>query len=79
MYMSDIVIILCSLSLNFQEDGVTLPKALQAFETTLLMLTSMHTTPGESLEGFLRDSADGQYHAVQLQECSQESRESFDR
>lgn len=43
------------------------------------MLTSMHTTPGESLEGFLQDSADGQYHAVQLEGCSQESRESFNR
>ncbi|KAJ8405256.1 hypothetical protein AAFF_G00322470 [Aldrovandia affinis] len=68
-----------NLSLKLQEDGVTLPKALQAFETALLMLTSMHSTAGESLEGFLQDSAEGQFHAMQLQSFSQESRDRFDR
>ncbi|KAJ8399635.1 hypothetical protein AAFF_G00410460 [Aldrovandia affinis] len=41
--------------------------------------TSMHSTAGESLEGFLQDSAEGQFHAVQLQSFSQESRDRFDR
>ena len=40
---------------------------------TLLMVTSMHTTAGESLETFLQESAEGQFHAVQLQSFSQES------
>lgn len=74
-----ICFILCSLSLKFQEDGVTLPKALLAFETAVLMLTSMHTVPGESLEGFLKESAGGQFQAVQLQKFRSESRNRFDR
>ncbi|KAJ8417400.1 hypothetical protein AAFF_G00286270 [Aldrovandia affinis] len=77
--VQDILKVLSCLSLKLQEDGITLPKALQAFETALLMLTSLHSTAGESLEGFLQGPAEGQFHAVQLQSFSQESRDRFDR
>ncbi|KAJ8270453.1 hypothetical protein GJAV_G00114860 [Gymnothorax javanicus] len=43
------------------------------------MLTSMHSTAGESLEGFPQESAEGQFHAVQLESFSHESRDRFDR
>ncbi|KAL0993799.1 hypothetical protein UPYG_G00114090 [Umbra pygmaea] len=76
--VQDILKVLSCLSLKFQEDGVTL-KALLAFETAVLMLTNIHTAHGEILEGFLKESAGGQFHAVQLQNFCSESRDRFDR
>lgn len=69
----------CSLSLKLQEDGVTLPSAVHAFETALLSLTSMAMTPGEFLERFLEDTEDGQFHSVPLLNLSRDSRDRFDR
>ncbi|KAJ8332532.1 hypothetical protein SKAU_G00423210 [Synaphobranchus kaupii] len=71
--------VLSCLSLKLQEDGVTLPSALHAFETALLLLTSMATTPGECLERFLEDTEDEHFHSVPLHNCSQESRDGFAR
>ncbi|CAL8295850.1 unnamed protein product [Merluccius merluccius] len=73
--VQDSLHVLSCLSLKLQEDGVTLPSALHAFETALLSLTSMATSPAEFLEHFLEDTEDGQFHSVPLLNFSQESRD----
>ncbi|TKS72003.1 Zinc finger protein 862 [Collichthys lucidus] len=55
-----------SLSLKLQEDGLTLPESLHAFETAVLKLIAMETEPGEHVEGFLAQTGEGSFHNVQL-------------
>lgn len=65
--------------MRLQKDGRTLPRALAAFETALLVLTSMQTTPGENLGKFLEERLDGKFHTVELLHYNQETRNRFDR
>ncbi|KAL1248507.1 hypothetical protein QQF64_021825 [Cirrhinus molitorella] len=56
--VQDILSILSCLSLKLQEDGLTLPQALQAFEVAVLRIVSVQTTTGEKLELFLDHTKD---------------------
>ena len=68
----------CSLSLKLPEDGLTLPRALHAFETSVLMLIGIETESGEHVADFLAQTPEGSFHNVQLVRFS-ERREGFSR
>lgn len=68
------------MSLKLQEDGLTLPQALQAFEVAVLRLVSMQTAPGEKLELFLDNTKDeGKFQAVQLSNFNEDVKGRFNR
>ena len=60
----DVLDVLGVLSSKFQEDGLTLSAAVQAFETAVLRLISFRTTPGEHLESYLESSSEGTFKTV---------------
>lgn len=68
------------MSLKLQEDGLTLPQALQAFEVAVLRLVSMQTAPGEKLELFLDKTKDeSKFHTVQLSNFNEDGKGRFNR
>ncbi|KAJ8334021.1 hypothetical protein SKAU_G00413400 [Synaphobranchus kaupii] len=64
--VQDVMEVFSCLSLKLQEDGLTLPEALYAFETAVLRLTAMETEAGECVEGFLAETQNGTFHNEEL-------------